>query len=436
MRTLPVRLLDLAAALEDHSHELWDYYFDTRSGEVLFLSQDRGIDPKSWKRISDSFGRFVEIEPMSSRKGYEIMEEFVAKLPGGPIREKLQWSLEGAKPFRRFKATIYENQEIRDQWAEFHNQAMRNVAKEWLAERDIEPVEPESFAAVRSSEDQDSDPDDTEVDEDLKDDDYGNEDLDEGAGDEEESDSSLEDVDVDEFDQSDYGELLDELSEEEEAEVVDFLQSLPDSEFRLAKLHGLLSAFAAGPVMVSPKEILDAIKASVETPESDRLVDLNSDRIQELLGRFYDSITADLESGDFSPQLHQQGVMVTNVAKDFVSWCQGFVLGMRYHHGAWERWFDDVRRCKAISLIMGMAQPEVLERAEKAIGEETAWTTWGMMSELVSLIHDYWVFETSLDDYLGAGAEEAEFEVGQNDPCPCGSGKKFKHCHGNLGLEQ
>jgi preprotein translocase subunit SecA len=23
-------------------------------------------------------------------------------------------------------------------------------------------------------------------------------------------------------------------------------------------------------------------------------------------------------------------------------------------------------------------------------------------------------------------------KVGRNDPCPCGSGKKFKHCHGQL----
>ena len=22
--------------------------------------------------------------------------------------------------------------------------------------------------------------------------------------------------------------------------------------------------------------------------------------------------------------------------------------------------------------------------------------------------------------------------VGRNDPCPCGSGKKFKHCHGKI----
>jgi len=22
--------------------------------------------------------------------------------------------------------------------------------------------------------------------------------------------------------------------------------------------------------------------------------------------------------------------------------------------------------------------------------------------------------------------------VGRNEPCPCGSGKKYKHCHGQL----
>ncbi|HQL70863.1 MAG TPA: SEC-C metal-binding domain-containing protein, partial [Bacteroidales bacterium] len=25
---------------------------------------------------------------------------------------------------------------------------------------------------------------------------------------------------------------------------------------------------------------------------------------------------------------------------------------------------------------------------------------------------------------------KVEKKVGRNDPCPCGSGKKFKHCHG------
>ena len=43
------------------------------------------------------------------------------------------------------------------------------------------------------------------------------------------------------------------------------------------------------------------------------------------------------------------------------------------------------------------------------------------------------------DEALGGDAEQAGAQpaaagpkVGRNDPCPCGSGKKYKHCHGKL----
>jgi preprotein translocase subunit SecA len=43
------------------------------------------------------------------------------------------------------------------------------------------------------------------------------------------------------------------------------------------------------------------------------------------------------------------------------------------------------------------------------------------------------------DEALGAAAEKPAQpverhtpKVGRNDPCPCGSGKKYKHCHGKL----
>jgi uncharacterized protein YecA (UPF0149 family) len=29
-----------------------------------------------------------------------------------------------------------------------------------------------------------------------------------------------------------------------------------------------------------------------------------------------------------------------------------------------------------------------------------------------------------------AGQQRATPKVGRNDPCPCGSGKKYKKCHG------
>jgi preprotein translocase subunit SecA len=44
--------------------------------------------------------------------------------------------------------------------------------------------------------------------------------------------------------------------------------------------------------------------------------------------------------------------------------------------------------------------------------------------------------------HAGGGAQTSEEQhqpfvrqdrkVGRNEPCPCGSGKKFKHCHGQL----
>ncbi|WP_042012416.1 preprotein translocase subunit SecA [Aeromonas fluvialis] len=46
--------------------------------------------------------------------------------------------------------------------------------------------------------------------------------------------------------------------------------------------------------------------------------------------------------------------------------------------------------------------------------------------------------ESQLADEEGAGAEghttfvRDEQKIGRNDPCPCGSGKKYKHCHGQL----
>ena len=39
---------------------------------------------------------------------------------------------------------------------------------------------------------------------------------------------------------------------------------------------------------------------------------------------------------------------------------------------------------------------------------------------------------TNQDDSLKKEPVKKEKKVGRNDPCPCGSGKKYKNCHGRL----
>jgi yecA family protein len=238
------------------------------------------------------------------------------------------------------------------------------------------------------------------------------------------------DEELDDFDEDDYSEPVDLLSEEEEAELTDFVESLPGTDSNMAKLHGQLSAFAAGPVRMSPADILAVLIDFVGGQSVNDTAE--AQRILELLSRFYDGIIESLESGSFAPQLQQKGVKVTDPSAGIASWCRGFMLGVDHHKAPWKPWFKDVRRAKAISLIAGMAEPEILRKTEKAIGNETAWTTCVMVSELVPLIRDYWAFESALNDYLGPQPDNPELTVGRNDPCPCGSGKKFKHCHGRV----
>ncbi|MEO6196516.1 MAG: preprotein translocase subunit SecA [Dehalococcoidia bacterium] len=42
--------------------------------------------------------------------------------------------------------------------------------------------------------------------------------------------------------------------------------------------------------------------------------------------------------------------------------------------------------------------------------------------------------DVAADSTIGNGSTPASHKVGRNDPCPCGSGKKYKKCHGAAGL--
>jgi yecA family protein len=386
MKTLPVRVLDLARALEEHDREFSTYYFDSRTGEIVFLTEDgRGSD-KRWDIISNSVARFIEIEPMDSHQGYHIMERFVATLPPSPLQEKLKSCLEGAGPFRRFRDTLVEDQNIRKRWFEFHHEAMQKIALEWLADHDIEPTErnspvlpslldQEAEALAAKEAEQDSD------------------DHDEVSEDEFDSDTE----ELEDFDEEDEGEPVDFLSEDEEAVLADFVESLPGAEFNIAKLHGLFSAFAAGPLAIDPAGLMNVVtgfaKGKIDSADSPTMFDL--------LGRFYGDIVEQLEFEGFEPRFQQKGVMVTDPNRRLISWCNGFMLGINHQKEAWKPWFKEIRRAKAISLIAGMSDPEILRQAENALGEDTVLATANMIGELVPLIRQYWAFEFALDQYIG-----------------------------------
>ena len=109
MRKLPVDLEELATALEHYDGGLGlnEYWFDNMTGAVLFVTTDLEEDKETRDQIAGAVAdRFVRIDPIDSHDGFQVMEEFIRSLPASPVRERLEWSLDGPKPFRRFKDSL------------------------------------------------------------------------------------------------------------------------------------------------------------------------------------------------------------------------------------------------------------------------------------------------------------------------------------------
>jgi hypothetical protein len=143
MKNLPVDLSELQLALEDHSAGLGlhTYWFDTQTSEVICLTEDLEEQDELRQQIEeDANNRFVKIEPLPSHEGFRIMEDFVKTLPPSRTREKLEWSLGGPKPFRRFKDAVHGDEKVLEKWYRFHDEALERYAIEWLAELNIQPL--------------------------------------------------------------------------------------------------------------------------------------------------------------------------------------------------------------------------------------------------------------------------------------------------------
>lgn len=126
-------------ALEYHGSEA-QYFLDLRTGEVLFLADEAYVGPdlESEARIEAEPDRYRAIEPMRSSVGWQVMAEFIERLPTGEAKRRLTRAIEQNHPFRRFKDGLLDYPEVREQWFGFHKEAMLRLAREWLKEEGIE----------------------------------------------------------------------------------------------------------------------------------------------------------------------------------------------------------------------------------------------------------------------------------------------------------
>ncbi|GAA1857187.1 hypothetical protein GCM10009836_41800 [Pseudonocardia ailaonensis] len=145
-----VDLAELAAALDDRTPDV-EWWIDPRSGRVSPTVADHGtvdLGAEGWMRV----------EGTGSHAGYTDMADFTAGVQHRRAAELLDRAINGRGAFRRFKNTLFEFPEVRDQWFRFRDARARRRALEWLAEAGlVDPAAAERAAAAHPDPDPDND---------------------------------------------------------------------------------------------------------------------------------------------------------------------------------------------------------------------------------------------------------------------------------------
>ena len=134
---MKIDIKELGMVFEDNSAEV-SYHFDRETGEIIPIMVNFGGEPEEdEEEIDDNPDRYVFIEPIDSRSGYRIMEDFVMDLPAGPAKELLERALSWKKPFSNFKSALHEFPELKDAWFKHHDARVEEIVRRWLEAHEI-----------------------------------------------------------------------------------------------------------------------------------------------------------------------------------------------------------------------------------------------------------------------------------------------------------
>lgn len=208
--------------------------------------------------------------------------------------------------------------------------------------------------------------------------------------------------------------LLDRVDEDSVTEDSD------EGVLDVSELDGLFTAIVSAPATVAPSRWLPVIWGDFEPTWRD--VQDFEDALS-LLARHMNDIAARLisEPEEFEP-MYLERVVDGNRVLVVDEWCEGYMRGVALSANEWEAAPPHVADLLAPILAFttdtnwrahDIADPEEADRVRDSIASN------------VRAIHAYWLARRGRDI---APFRRDKPRVGRNDPCPCGSGKKYKHC--------
>ena len=206
----------------------------------------------------------------------------------------------------------------------------------------------------------------------------------------------------------------------------------------LEQLDGFFAALICGPVNVSPSQYLPKICGDdMVLGDTFNAQPVLQDFLS-LLMRHWNVIADTLHSGEvFLPLLIEDENGITH-AND---WANGFLRGMEFHREQWAKLLGDEENGGWLVPILALAHendtdPDTRSYKEPISAEQREKLIVGAAAGVTG-IYRYFEAQRLVESALYENATTFRRtlpKIGRNDPCPCGSGKKFKQCCGQTTL--
>jgi uncharacterized protein len=196
---------------------------------------------------------------------------------------------------------------------------------------------------------------------------------------------------------------------------------LSDTALTADALQGMFVAFAIGPDVMPSERWLEAALGEPTGRASLRA----SPELVDLLTRFRDDTQRRVRDGTLSLLLYS----LRRGRPDYATWCQGFLAGVELSEAGWYDAADAEEIDELLFPIHVLA--DELSEQERASFTPAAWRKLVRDAEAgfdrtLMRQRDYWAIVRAPPQTVRHAAPK----TGRNDPCPCGSGRKYKQCCG------
>jgi uncharacterized protein len=221
------------------------------------------------------------------------------------------------------------------------------------------------------------------------------------------------------------------LSDDEFEQLSGLLKKIGPSALNMEGVDGLFCALICSPEWVPPSEYLPHVWGEDAVFDSQDDVD----RIVALLMRHWNTIARTLQGTLKVPDVYMPVLLVSDDGVTHGNdWAKGFIRGSDIRPQFWQ---ELTRSDEYGGLLFPMLllfhehDPDPEMRPPPLTPEKREDILINMIGSLTKIYRHFEPLRRSLPSHPKTSPHlprRTGSKIGRNNPCPCGSGKKFKHC--------